>query len=817
MLNPSIKQAYPELFSLYIKYSEKQLHQFEKFTIDLIDILLKGYAVLNKNNLQDYFVAELNNYTTLFPEFSAFNKENRLSKSGVSIAKDLDLKDDTLDPVSTKKLYAFLVNRAVNLTDFFSINPPEEILPAAQIFSVDSDFHWYAERPFVLKRGGESVVVKPNRGMNTVLLGQLIKIFEIEKVAAVPNTSYVGTFELQEFIGEDRIDAESGKMSFNWGRLISFSWLLGMRDYHYENIKISSGKFVLCDNEIILSPRLEKSAYMGRRDSEFVQMIQESVVGTNLLPTRFPEHCNLKGINERGAVLFNALSSDIESVVKGFKYQNRINWRKKNAGLEAIKLLLNKLKIRCVFRPTNFYAKLLWRASLSKTYFDSEPYNFQILNALNKFPKEYEYAYFNLCEQERMQLELGSFPIFHHGNQNIDRFFRPISMEGIDSAFSEKLALDQEHLLKLCLSVNKELDITTHVEEGASLLESYLNYHDKTVFKNGADNFTRLLSLAYMPSTNEHTVGPIDDGLYNGLAGIISVYPLLSKVGELHRLCDFYFNHGGSSQALADGLSSGGAGVASAILSGRLCLERNLSGRVLELIEQRKNLLRITDAGIFEPQNGIIYTGLLALSLLNDEGSKLIFSLDYSSPFFNNPKYEEINLGLSHGFVGSQFLKSWYENETETQSKANNLNKWREILDTDILKKNGICGGIDGLVLVISKLQIRYGGYESLSTALSDALLQSNMLDNKWLCHGYMGQIWSRYIFDLAFGSNTLSHFEVKKRTNQIINEVKQALLQKKLLDISLFNGAMGVLAIDRILNYDCKPTSSMHIFPSFN
>ena len=817
ILNPSIKKAYPELITLYVKYSDDAHHQFERFTNDLVDLLLGRYEVFSKDNLHNFFLVELNSYAALFPEFYSFNKENRLSKLGVSVAKDLDLIGDTLNSISIKKLYAFLVNRAVNVADFFSNNSPGELSLDTKIFSVDSDFHWYAERPFILKCHGKRVVVKPNRGMNTVLLGELIKIFEMEGVASVPNTSHIGTFELQDFIVEDEDVAGSKKMSFNWGRLISFSWFLGMRDYHFDNIKILSGKFVLCDNEILLSPRLVKNAYIGRRDSEFVRMIQESIIGTNLLPTRFPENCNLKDVNERGAVFFNALSADIESVVEGFNFQYRINALKMNDGLKAIKQLLEKLKIRCVFRPTNFYAKLLWRASLSKTYFDSEPYNFEILNSLNKFPKEFDWAYSKVCEKEKAQLNLGSFPIFLHGNPFIDKFFQPISIEGIHSAFCERLESDQEHLLRLCLSVNQELERNTNVEDGVGLLESYLNHQDKFVFNNIEDKYTRLLSLAYMPTTNEHIVGPVDDGLYNGMAGIISVYPSLSKVSELNRLCDLFSENKESSQQLVGSLSSSSPGIISAILSGGVCSGHKLSLRVLNLINQRNSLNIISEGGIFDPKNGQIYTGLLASSLLNDDGSPPAFSLNCSAPFFNNENFEGINLGLAHGFVGSQFLKSWYEHEFKVLSSSNDLEKWQMLIETNISSKNGICGGIDGLALTISKLQIRFGGYEPLFPSLSDALLKAYALENKWLCHGYIGQVWSRYVFDLAFGSTVLSFFEDRSRTNQIINEVKQALIQKKLLDVSLFNGAMGVLAVDKLLNYGCKPSNSMHLFPSFN
>jgi hypothetical protein len=238
---------------------------------------------------------------------------------------------------------------------------------------------------------------------------------------------------------------------------------------------------------------------------------------------------------------------------------------------------------------------------------------------------------------------------------------------------------------------------------------------------------------------------------------------------------------------------------------------------VLNLINQRNSLNIISEGGIFDPKNGQIYTGLLASSLLNDDGSPPAFSLNCSAPFFNNENFEGINLGLAHGFVGSQFLKSWYEHEFKVLSSSNDLEKWQMLIETNISSKNGICGGIDGLALTISKLQIRFGGYEPLFPSLSDALLKAYALENKWLCHGYIGQVWSRYVFDLAFGSTVLSFFEDRSRTNQIINEVKQALIQKKLLDVSLFNGAMGVLAVDKLLNYGCKPSNSMHLFPSFN
>lgn len=816
ILNPSIQKRSPEFIELYRKYTGEQRHQFEIFISDLVDILQGKYQGLSKNNLQDYFSVELNSFATLFPEFFHFNMEGRLGGSNISVAKDLDLQSDTLDSISIKRLYAFLVNRAESLVNFFTTISPDQFIEA-HLFSVDSDFHWYAERPFVLMRDDKRVVVKPSRGANTALLGQLINIFKMEEVACVPKTSYVDSFELQDFILEDEYVPKSKNMSFNWGRLISFSWFLSMRDYHFENIKVSTGKFFLCDNEIILSPKLEKSAYGGRRDSEFVQTIQESIVGTNLLPTRFPENCNLKGVNERGALFFNTLSADIESVVEGFNFQNKINAQNMNDGLDLIRKFLKELKIRCIFRPTNFYAKLLWRGSLSKTYFDSEPYKFKILNTLNKFPAEYDSAYSKVCEQEKVQLELGSFPIFHHGDSLIDIFFRPISVEDIRSSFCERLKSNQEYLLRLCLSVSQDLEKTSSVQKGIGLFESYLDHQEKSVFKSTESKFTRLLSLAYMPTTNEHIVGPIDDGLYNGVAGIISVYPSLSKVGELNRLCSIFIDNELSYQALDNGLSSGGPGIAAAILSGDLCLEHKLSSRVLSLINQRKSLPKISKGGIFESQNGLIYTGLLAASLLSDKGDCPVLSVDSSSQFFNYENFEDVNLGLAHGFVGSQFLKSWYEHEFEKINRANNLDKWRALLRTEVYSKNGICGGLDGLALAISKLQIRYGGYEPLLNVLSDALSQAKALDNKWLCHGYMGQIWSRYIFDLAFESNTLASFEVRKRTNLIINEVKQALIQKKILDVSLFNGALGVLAIDRLLNDGCQPSSSMHIFPSFN
>jgi hypothetical protein len=817
ILNPSIKKLYPEFIELYLKYSNEHAHQFEKFTNNLIDVLLNKYLALSKNNLEDYFFAEFSSYTTLFPEFSSFNKEIRSNKLDLNVAKRLDLFGDILDSVSIKKSYAFLVNRASNLADFFSTISAREPLVEAQIYPVDSDYHWYAERPFILKRGGRRDVVKPGRGINTTLLGELINIFEMGAVAAVPNTSYVGSYELQEFVVEDEHVEDPEKLSFNWGRLISFSWFLGMRDYHFDNIKISSKRFVLCDNEIILSPRLEKNAYKGRRDSEFVQMIQESIIGTNLLPTRFPENCNLKGVDERGAIFFNKISADIESVVEGFNFQNKINGLNANVGLECIEQLLGKLKIRCVFRPTNFYAKLLWRASLSKTYFDSEPYNFKILNALNKFPKEYDCPYFKICEEEKIQLDLGSFPIFHHGNPEIDKFFQPISIENIRSAFCERLKSDQQHLLRICLSVNQELEKTINVEDGIALFKSYLIYQDKTVFKNSENNFTRLLSLTYMPTTNEHVVGPIDDGLYNGMAGIISIFPSLTKDKELTRLSGLFLDQKDPLQTLANGLSSGGAGVASTILSIGLCPESKLSERVLDLMSQSKAPLEISKGGIFEAKNGLIYTGLLASSLLKDKGFNPLLSVNCLSSSFECENFDGIDLGLAHGFVGSQFLKSWYQNEFRVLKKPNDLDKWQALIKTEISSKNGICGGIDGLVLAVSKLQVRYGGYEPLFPLLNNALLQANMLDNKWLCHGYVGQIWSRYIFDRAFGSSTLSHFEVRQRTNLIINEIKQALVQKKLLDVSLFNGAMGVLAVDRLLNGGCEPSSSMHIFPSFD
>ena len=66
LLNPSIDKVYPEFIELYLKYSNEHAHQFEKFTNNLIDVLLGKYAALSKNNLQDYFFAEFSSYTTLF-------------------------------------------------------------------------------------------------------------------------------------------------------------------------------------------------------------------------------------------------------------------------------------------------------------------------------------------------------------------------------------------------------------------------------------------------------------------------------------------------------------------------------------------------------------------------------------------------------------------------------------------------------------------------------------------------------------------------------------------------------------------------------
>ena len=816
MLDPAIYNKHQEVYIIYLKHSKNAPYQFEKYILHLVDNFVERYPFLTKINVVNYLTMELNSFATLFPEFAIFNKSDRLNQKSISIAKDLDSMIESIDQVSATNLQAFLANRVISLCNFFDIYLAIKDDGVSEIYSVDSDFHGYAERPFIIKNYIREVVVKSNRGANTVLLDNLIKVLEIEDAIGVPETSLMGQFELQSFITEDQLPEASQKLSYNWGRLLSFAWFLSLRDYHFENIKIKKGKFILCDNEIILSPKLAKSAYYGRKDPEFVQYIQESIIGTNLLPIRFPDKHESVHSHEKERNFYKNITSEIDSVIEGFEFQNNINSLNKDKVIEIIEKYLNNIKIRCVFRPTNFYAKLLWRASLSKTYFDSEPYDFKILNALNKFPKEYDWAYSKICESEKLQLELGSIPIFYHGNPEIDKFYNSITIQEIDENINIKLKNDQKNILKLCLSINKIPEKTKLSDDSFLLIKEYIAYQDKIVFKNTEDNLTRLLSLAYLPTTNEHIVGPLDDGLYNGIAGIFSVYPSLLKNNEITRLSNIFFAEIQSFKISKEGLSSGLAGIASVILSGQNKSSINLANRILALIKLQKDTPSISTGGIFDPKNGFIYAGLLASSVVAEQEHRLTLLVDNIAQDFNSQNLEGIDLGLAHGFVGSQFLRSWYINESGNISKSDDLIIWKRLIESEIMSKNGICSGIDGLALAVSKLQINYGGYESLSDAISSALLKAKPLANNWLCHGYLGQVWSRYIFDIAFHSNILSSFELKKRTYQIIDEVKQDLAHNKLMDLSLFNGAMGVMAIDKILNQEFKLSNSMHIFPSF-
>jgi hypothetical protein len=771
--------------------------------------LLKNIELLS---LKDFIKSELTDYLQQYPEFNSKHSSGGLVKSLGGILENFQESypaEKILDSMTN-----FAESRVSHIESF--LFEAEDLISkfSLKISTIGGDFHWDYHRPFKLELEKSIYVVKPNRGRNTELLSALIEILRLGDSISVPGATIRNTFEIQQFIKADFKPTYSREFAVNYGRLLAFAYCFGLRDYHPENVIVSGARFVLLDNEIILGPMPPKELFDKKQDPNFSRHLVTSLLDTNLLPIRFPGAHEDQSAAMGGS--YQYLSDNHHFVIQGYKSFKEEISSSLSLVDEVLRSFFDSVKIRAVFRPTLFYSRLLWRRSFTGSYFEKfkNVYNFDILHSLNNYPNKYRSAYKHIVQEEVNQLSKGCIPLFFVNDKYMTPFYGRHDIDRILSEYKYRLLRNEESLLKFALSAGSTDAKFWHgFAKQDGIVSDYLDFQDKKLFSNNSSNTIRALSLAYQPSSATNIVSPLDLGYYSGLSGIMSVcpevqlkYSRLIIQSALEQL-----RSDNVSRNKINNFSSGASGMLTSIYLSGLLDEHNLN-ECLDLVRDRL-VLDPAEGGLFDALNGYVYFLLIVAASTNNSEALSILS-EIRLPIVQIPD-EPKEYGLAHGFLGRQFLQCWIRLATKRTSMADEVEAW--ILNMWRIQNsaNGICHGVDGFALVLAILQDQYGGLEDLADGIASKLSVASKLNNNGLCHGYVGQVWSRERFDVAFGTNTRSKFEDITRTNALAQSALGVFYFRRLADLSLFNGVCGSLALHRLRQKQYVLNSIFHLYPS--
>ena len=675
--------------------------------------------------------------------------------------------------------------------------------------TTSADFHENFRRSLIINTDQGSWFVKFNRGSNTQRLSELIKSVQLQEHIVVPDSFLHENIEFQAVISRDTKICEKDYF-FSLGVLLAFCEFFRLRDYHSENLIYSGSKFFLIDNEMIFYPKLNFDFYTNKKNGRLLKFLTDTFLSTNILPVRFPD----QEPNKQSLPLnLKDYSSRADQIVSGFRYaQKQIKFGYDFNYTTRLATDTN-LKIRCIFRPTAFYAKLLERMSLSEEFYDDKPFDFRILHKLNKYPDSFSQAYEALCKEEIDCLRKGCIPTFFWRNDEVCKaFFQENTWPTNQIAKTSPAHYDQVRLLRFVLSsFQKDWDDVKPTGFD-KLVNNYLTESSK-LFGAEVNETPSSLSLINLPSSSQKVISALDDGFYSGWAGFWNLSLVTDEQSEaIFKDCLLELNQS-SSQTLS--LTKGVTGKLRALfLNGRLSSESVT--KLVSLIANKNLLKPIAVDGIFGNSNGLWYLLCLIGQVSSDQEIKNQIK-DLVKPVLKerrpkNGDYKE--WGLAHGMIGTEYLRST-ANWLFADKPELDVGWWKGEAIRSVGGKNGICNGVDGLVLVLCSLQTISGNEPFSISLIREPIRVCDEEKNEGLCHGYTGQLWSRTVLSQLKPSTPKSKFGDIGRDRRILNECIGQLNSGALCDLSLFNGVTGKLLVQELrhtplsINFDLFPSPS--------
>jgi len=774
-------------------------------------------VIRKKNNnripkLHEFILRETQDFLDQFPE----KKFISLSLKKSSTDFEIKIKSFKLLPdvrrICYKKLKNFINSKyrqSINiLTILLKKNPRINCL---YFQSTSADFHQSFKRSLIVSNQKFKYFIKYQRGCNTKSLEKLIKLTNLQDFLSVPSSFMEKDIEFQEVIEKD-LEISKKNYFFSVGILLSFCDFFRLKDYHAENLIYSKSKFCLIDNEVVFCPQYSEDLFKEKKNSHLLKLITNSFLSTNILPIKFPDQERIKQTSNLIDMTEFSFYSDL--IIKGFRYaRNKIRITYKPININ--KLASDKqLKIRCIFRPTVFYTKLLERMSLSERFFEDKKFDFNILYKLNKYPKKLNDAYGLLCKKEKEILKLGCVPTFFWKKDDVcNYFFKQVNWpknKTISKLFDTR---NQEQLLRHVLTVFNEWkpnNVNVPIDiDFDKLISNYLNKTSKII---GVDKNTpfSILSIVNMPASGYKILNALDDSFYSGWAGFWN--PSCIFYADPNTVFEECLNELNDLSNCS--LTKGVVGRLRAIqLYG--FLDSNKIVKLLDLIEERKLLLPIQPDGIFSNANGLWYLlCLIGSGKITNEISTRLKTM--TQPFLNLTTHKCVGnegWGLAHGKVGTLYL------ETTAQilfgKNKIKFSDWEKLVKNSANIKNGICDGVDGLSLALCSLHTISNQFYPHLLSLQHLLKNRKSENNDGLCHGYTGQLWSRIVLSNLLNNSKAHHFNSLEKNNQILQECIDNLSSLSLCDLSLFNGLTGKLLVQKLrvksfkLSFDLFPSSS--------
>ena len=674
-----------------------------------------------------------------------------------------------------------------------------------------ADFHQSFNRSLLVRNKKFKYFIKFQRGCNTKSIAKLIKFTNLHDFLAVPNSFLENDIEFQEVIEQDEKISKKNYF-FSVGILLSFCDFFRLRDYHAENLIYSRSKFFLIDNEVIFYPQHSEELFEGKKNINLLKFITNSFLATNVLPIKFPDQERIKKnpnlINMSEFYLYS------DTILKGFKYAR--NQIRKTFDSSHINELASDelLNVRCIFRPTVFYTKLLERMSLSGRFFDGKEFDFEILNKLNKYPTKLNDAYGLLVKREIEMLKEGFVPTFFWKKDKVcNFFFKQVhwpNNSDIDEIFNTE---KQEQFLRHLLTVfceqrkdNMQISVDMNFDK---LISNYLHKTSQLIGVKKNDLFS-VLSIINMPASSHKVLNVLDDSFYNGWAGFWK--PSLILNHDHDKLFDNCMNELNDLPNFS--LTKGIVGRLRALILYEL-LDTKKIIRFLDLIASKKLLLAIQPDGIFGNANGLWYLlCLIGSRKITKEISMRLNTI--TEPFLNTKTYksfENQSWGLAHGKLGTLYLQT----TAQILFGKNKIrfNDWESLIKNSENIKNGICNGVDGLSLALCSLHTISNQFNTYLLSLQDLLKNRKPETNEGLCHGYTGQLWSRIVLSNILDNSEENNFYNLEKNSEILRECHWKLLSLSLCDLSLFNGITGKLLVQELrvknfkLGFDLFPSPS--------
>ncbi|MFH1648400.1 MAG: type 2 lanthipeptide synthetase LanM [Patescibacteria group bacterium] len=500
------------------------------------------------------------------------------------------------------KNYVQLIKRFNKDTEFLKDIVGENPKGISEIESGLSDYHCGRNSvKIIVTESGRKVVYKPRRVLSEKYFYQLVDWINTNTKTSVkiPKISDMKQYGWMEYIPHKKCNKKRNvcKYYYNMGSVLCLYYVLGGTDGHEENLIANASNPVIIDTETLLNPHIKPNEKpLNKIQKKINDIYDESVIKTGIVPKWIPDNkgnvydnssigsyksekypypkkvwlnINKKNMyylyevskkeKQNNSVFLEDTRVDATNyskyIIEGFSNTYRFFLKNKTELLKKT-YLLNKIKVRYVFRPTKVYSLLL--ENIKHPDYNSKAILRDIeLDIMSKGLVSYtnkRYKYWSLLKYEHHQLNSLDIPYFYtfansrhlfsEGKKVVRNCFRSTSYKDLRRRIenlSERSLENQLCILNGSLEIRKEYNksrIKSFNKVNKFTKSDYLNITEnlaEKIINQGIKTSNSISWISYTTDALTHSADyrPVGLSLGTGNMGAaLFLSALYKKIGK---------------------------------------------------------------------------------------------------------------------------------------------------------------------------------------------------------------------------------------------------------------------------------------------